>query len=204
MTSTAMTVPYVIAWSGEAVPHRLVFVPHRASGGLRLDYPDPLPDDRVNDLLWARVKLNRRGEPMWRLLNSRRQRRCMERHLCQVCGRPAGDLETGRTWWVITETAFRAIGDDGGLTNAPPTCPRCIPESLRWCPQLRKSATVYTATRAEPAGVLAEVFEPSLGGVALPVGHNEFVGFDEFARHPFVLATQLVVQLSGMQPEPIP
>ncbi|WP_424533212.1 hypothetical protein ACOZ38_22840 [Sphaerisporangium viridialbum] len=198
--AAALRVPYVIAWSDEAVQHPLLFADHRSSGGVRLTYPDSRRSDWVNGVLRARIRQNRRGEPMWRMLNVRRQWRCMERDLCQVCGEPGTDPETGRVWWVITETAFRATGKDGGLTNAPPTCRACIPESLAYCPQLRKSAAVYTAAYSEPAGVLADVFEPGVGGAARRTGHNVFVGFDEFALHPYVLATRMAVKLHDMRP----
>lgn len=196
-----LRVPYVIAWSGEAVAHPLVFSASHYSDGPRLTYIDPRPSDWVDGVLRARIRTSRRGEPMWRMLNVARQWECMRGLLCQVCGGSGIDPATGRIWWVLTETGFRATSADGGHTNAPPTCPKCIPESLAYCPQLRKSSAVYTAVCAVPAGVLAEVFEPTANGAARHVGHNEFVGFDEPARHPFVLATQLVMQLHDLRPE---
>ncbi|MEV7966976.1 hypothetical protein AB0O34_13465 [Sphaerisporangium sp. NPDC088356] len=197
-----LRVPYVIAWSEEAVAHPLVFTEQGHTR--RLTYIDPRPADWVDGMLRARIGVDRGGEPMWRMLNVRRQWLCMEALLCQVCGTSGRDLETGRIWWVITKTGFRATSQNGGLTNAPPTCPACIPESLASCPQLHKSWAVYTATSAEPAGVLAEVFEPDTNKVARRTGHNMFVRYDEPARHPFVLATQLVVTLTDMRPEQIP
>jgi hypothetical protein len=216
VTWLSRRVPYVIAWSGEAVEQPLAFMNDAGESRrdfcepmvflrerARLSYVDPHPSDWVNGLLRARVGQDRSGEPLWRMLNTHRQWLCMMLGLCQVCGESAMDLETSRMWWVITETAFRATDAGEGLTNAPPTCPACIPESLALCPQLRKSSAVYTAAHAEPVGVLADVFFPSLSGGVAPVGHNVFVGFDEMSRHSRVLATQLVVRLMDMTPESI-
>ncbi|WP_214409875.1 hypothetical protein [Sphaerisporangium fuscum] len=196
-----LRVPYVIAWSGEAVTHPLMFTEH---GVRRLTYIDARPSDWVDGMLRARTGVDRGGEPVWRALNVHRQWLCMEALLCQVCGASGRHLDTGRIWWVVTETAFRAIDVASGLTNAPPTCPACVPDSLASCPQLRKSSAVYTVAVAEPVGVLAEVFEPGPDGMARRTGHNEFVRFDEPGRHPYILATQLVVRLEDMRPAGTP
>ncbi|MEV4167778.1 hypothetical protein [Nonomuraea sp. NPDC049709] len=199
-----LRVPYVIAWSGEAIEHRLLFAKQHPFGDIRLTYPDPRPSDWIGGILRGRIRQNRRGQPLWRMLNVRRQWLAMLRGLCQVCGKTGRDPRTGRMWWVITETAFRAMSQDSGLTNAPPTCPACIPESLAYCPQLRKSSAVYTAASAEPVGVLADTFTPGPGGTIIHTGHNIYVGFDEFARHASCLALQMVVRLDGMRLEPVP
>ncbi|MFI0422294.1 hypothetical protein [Spongiactinospora sp. 9N601] len=193
----------MIAWSGEAVEHRLLFAERHLSRDIRLAYPDPRPDDWACGILRARSRQDRRGQPLWRMLNVRRQWLAMLGGLCQVCGMTGRDPLTGRVWWVITETAFRAMSRDSGLTNAPPTCLACIPESLAHCPRLRKSSAVYTVTRAEPVGVLADTFTPGPEGTAIHTGHNVYVGFDEFAMHTSCLALQLVVRLEGMRREPI-
>ncbi|GAA3145093.1 hypothetical protein GCM10010466_40240 [Planomonospora alba] len=192
--------PYVLAYSGEAVTPRLIFTPDPLSGELRLSYHKPRPrSDWHRGVLLARTRTNRRGQVMWRMLNRHRQQECMAKGLCQVCAGPAADPATGRIWWVITETGWRGTNDSGGLTNAPPTCRACIPASLRWCPQLRKSAAVYTVGGYESAGVLADLYEPGPGGMPVFTGdHNRFVGWEEFALLPYALATQMVVHLNDM------
>jgi SAM-dependent methyltransferase len=74
--SLPMHVPHVIAWSGEAIEHRVSFAKQYASGDVRLSYPDPLPSAWVNGMLRARIRQNRRGEPLWRMRNVRRQWQC--------------------------------------------------------------------------------------------------------------------------------
>jgi hypothetical protein len=201
VTTTALRVPRVIAWSGEAVDQKLLFEEHRASGGFRLTHASHVRDtDWKYGVLRPRVKdAWGSGEPLWRMLNSRRQWRYMEQNKCQVCSKPAADPD-GRIPWVITETGYRATAD-AGLTNAPATCRACMPEALALCPQLRKSSAVYTVAAAEPVAVLAETFEPGPNLEAVKTGHNVQVDLDEFARLPYVLATQLVVRLEDLRPD---
>ncbi|GAA0934422.1 hypothetical protein [Nonomuraea longicatena] len=126
----------------------------------------------------------------------------MRRLWCQVCGSPAAD-PNGRIPWILTETAIR--WDPGwpgvAITNAPPTCRTCIPGSLAACPQLHKSADVYTASAAAPAGVLGDVHEPTPSGLMLPAGMHEVeVRFDNHRYLPSVLAHSLLVRVFDLQP----
>ncbi|MBB2915055.1 hypothetical protein FHS43_006370 [Streptosporangium becharense] len=204
--ATRLRIPYVIAHAGEAVPQRLRFV-RRPLGGLRLAYDDPRRGDEAYGVLRVRVRGTRQGAPQWRMLNTLRQWRCMERHLCQVCGEPATDPASGRIPWIMTDTAFRELPDDptGGLTSAPPTCEACIPEALATCPQLHISSAVCTAARSEPAAVLADMFTPGPNGRAVHTGeHNVEISLKDETLLPYALATQLVVQVHDLRPAPHP
>lgn len=205
MTSSAATqlrVPYVIAHADEAVAQPLVFV-RQPLNVLRLSYAKPRYGDEVRGVLRARVHDTRQGPPQWRMLNTARQWRCMDKNLCQVCGRAATDPETGRIPWITTATAFEAIPGalDSGFTSAPATCAACVPESLNSCPQLHMSSAVWTVATATPAAVLADMFRPGPAGQAVHTGeHNVFVGLDRWDLLRCALATQLVVRLHDMQP----
>ncbi|MGJ6964968.1 hypothetical protein ACSDR0_23965 [Streptosporangium sp. G11] len=205
MTSAARTqlrVPYVIAHADEAAPQHLRFT-RRPLGGLRLAYEDPRRGDMAHGALRVRVLNNRRGAPQWRMLNTLRQWRCMEKLLCQVCGEPATDPESGRIPWIMTDTAFRELPHEptGGLTSAPPTCRACIPEALATCPQLHISSAVCTVARAIPAAVLADMFTPGPGGRAIPTGeHNVEISLSEDTLLTHALATQLIVQVHDLRP----
>jgi hypothetical protein len=204
VTRTDLRVPYVIAYSGEAIPQQLTFQ-SRTPGGARLSYVDSHRGDEVQGVLRARVRENRTGSPQWRKLNTLRQWRCMEKALCQVCGRPATDAHTGRILWIITATAFRQIvgHTNMGYTNAPPTCLTCIPEALATCPQLHTSADIYSVGRSDPAAILADMFVPGLNRRAVPTGeHNVFVHLSWTDLLPYALATQLIVRLHDLQPLP--
>lgn len=197
MTTTALRVPYVTAWSEEAVPHPLAFAYAAETGGLRLTYTDPHPSDWVYGVLRARhAHAPGRGRAEWKLVNTLRQWRCMKHHLCQVCGLPATDPETGRVWWVLTDA-----GD--GYTNAPPTCRACIPEALESCPRLRTSAAVYTVADCEPFAVLGDVFQFGADGAVL-VERGALVELEAYRRLTQVHAQQLVVRLHDLRPEAIP
>jgi hypothetical protein len=80
--------------------------PHpAATDGFRLTFTDPVEQDRMFGTLWHRQGLHREGRPLWKLVNTPRQRRCMVHHLCQVCGKTAVD-ETGRVWWLPPEPPY--------------------------------------------------------------------------------------------------
>ncbi|GII90631.1 hypothetical protein [Sinosporangium siamense] len=203
MTSAAvqstLRVPHVIAYSEEAVPQHLAFR-RSAVREPYLAYTDPRGTDWALGVLRARVRGNRRGQPQWKLLNTLRQWRCMIKDLCQVCGGRAADPETGRLWWIITETAYRQLGD-GHHTSAPATCRARIPESLASCPRLRESGDVFTAASAEPSAVLADMFAPGPQGRAVHTGeHNVFVSLEWTDLLRSALATQLVVRLHDLRP----
>ncbi|WP_214109806.1 hypothetical protein [Acrocarpospora catenulata] len=209
-------VPYVIARSGELVNDPLLFAMDwsRRREVLYLTYASRRAADWVGGILRARVLDSGVGDPLWRQVNTVRQWRCMSELLCQVCGLPAA--EPGEPIpWILTETAFHGLAGvpdadggagngDAGDTNQPPTCRRCIPSALAFCPRLGVSAEVVTAGSAEPVAVLGELFQPGEGaGWRWPVsvGHNVYIGLDEFARHPRVLATQLVMRLHDIRRE---
>jgi hypothetical protein len=189
------------------------FVPY--AGRLRLAYQPSRPGDWVNPnaaklgsvggILRARTRDLRddpakRGQERMRKLNTRRQWRCMDRLLCQVCGVPATDPASGLIPWPLTKTVFEDTGLHGGRTNAPPTCWACIPKALEECPMLRKDFSLYTATAARSVGVLADLYRPGVLSAVTLAARNVFVAWDDFQHHPYALATAQVVELHGMKP----
>lgn len=196
--TTTLRVPYITAWSGETVPHPLGFAWSDETAGLRLTYADPCPQDWLYGALWARQGLSARGRPEWKLVNTLRQRRCMLHLLCQVCGGSAVDSGTSRTWWLLADEPAR-VAPERGYTNAPPTCPICIPSALASCPRLRHGAVVYTVGACEPYGILGDVFEPGDAEGAVQVQRNATVSMDSFRMLERVLAKQLLVVLDDLQ-----
>jgi len=202
---TILRIPYITAWSDEAVPADLVFEGHPEAAGMRLAYRDSTPQDQdhVFGVLWARQGLCRTGQPEWRLVNTLRQRRAMLHNLCQVCGRPATDPATGRVWWVLADNPSDTSSGDG-YTNAPPTCQACIPEAIATCPRLRRGAAVYTVAGSEPYGVLADVYRLQSGGVCVRQTHGAEIPLDAFSALEPALATQLLVVLHDLARERAP
>jgi hypothetical protein len=197
MAGQSGRVPYITAWSEESSSHCLAFAYHPEAGGLRLTYTDAQPNDWMYGVLRARQGVSRGGRPEWKLVNGRRQWRCMEHRLCQVCGGPATDPSTGRMWWLLADD-ISSTAPDQGYTHAPPTCRACIPVALMYCPRLHQEATVYTVADAEPYAVLGDVFRPVSGGGAVAVERSVMVHLDEFDHLTRALAYQLVVLLSGL------
>lgn len=204
-------VPYVIAYANELVEDPISFEWY--AGKQRLAYLQPRPSDWVQPpapwragtsrILRARVrdlrdKPARRGSERMRKLNARRQWRCMDRLLCQVCGGPATDPESGRIPWLVTSTVFEATGEDSGRTNTPPCCWNCIPKAMEEC-AFRDDFTLYTVASTTSAGVLADVYAPGVAGSGFLTKHNAFVswGWPEF--HPRALAVAQVIELHGMK-----
>jgi hypothetical protein len=197
-----LRVPYVTAHDGEDILYHLALAPHReATDGQRLSYIDAVPTDWMFGVLWHRHGVSRAGAPEWKRVNTIRQRRCMRHLLCQVCGQSAVD-DAGRIWWVMAEEpGLTAAGEP--FTNAPPTCPTCIPEARMLCPRLRKTAQVYTASSAEPYGVVADVHRP-VGRRLLVVEQTAELPLDAFHRLEYALAKQLLVTLDGLTPASTP
>ena len=203
MTTTALRVPYITAYSDELTPHPLAFVTHpEATDGVRLSYADASPQDRQLGVLWARQALHRRGRPEWKVVNTIRQRRCMLHLLCQVCGQSSADPWSGRISWVLADDP----GDTStgaGYTNAPPTCARCVPEAIAGCPRLRRGAAVYSVGSAEPYGIIGDVMQPSPQR-PVEVERNVVISLDSFHRLEYAIAKQLLAVLEDLRREPPP
>ncbi len=200
-------IPYVIAFANELVTDPITFEPY--AGRKRLAYKHSKPGDWFRfqsakswgpGILRARIRDLRdnpakRGPERMKKLHVRRQWRCMDKLLCQVCARPATDLIP----WLLTRTTFEATGPQSGRTNAPPTCWGCIPKALEECPMLLSSVSLCTVKEVRPAGVLADMYRPGLLRDVEPTGLNVFVAWDDYLHHPYALATSQVVELNGMR-----
>ncbi|MEV0619337.1 hypothetical protein AB0I81_38885 [Nonomuraea sp. NPDC050404] len=196
------TVPYTIAYANEEVTDPILF--EWRNHEYRLTYARSRRGDWLHGILLGRVrdlrdKPERRGPERMRKLNRRRQQRCMGRLLCQVCGGPATDPDTGRIPWLLVESAFEETGEACGRTNAPPTCWSCVPKAMEECPMLREKGTLWTVASITSAGVLADLYAPGIDplGVVL-TDEKVFVAWDAHRYHGSALAGAEVVELHGM------
>ena len=82
-----------------------------------------------------------------------RQRRTMQRLLCQVCAGPADRTEDGVLWLLKDHRDDWPSWPDGMGVTEPPVCVSCVRVSLRVCPALRKGAAVVRAGGFVAAGV---------------------------------------------------
>jgi hypothetical protein len=191
-------VPYVTAYDGESITYQLALAPHAGTtDGMRLTYVDAAETDWMFGALWHRHGLSRTGRPLWKLVNTLRQRRCMMHQLCQVCGESA--VEDGRTWWLMPEPpATDGLGQP--FTHVPPTCRSCIPTSRRLCPRLGPASCVYTTRDCDPYGVVADLYRPAAGRAVVVVQRAVEVPLEAFRDLEYALATQLIVTLDDLQP----
>lgn len=195
-------VPYVIALEGEAVRHDSLRFEHHPEASLpRLTYDQPDPREWEFGVLRARMG-PRRGKPNFKAMNVHRQWRCMRDQLCQNCGQPAIDPETGRIWWLLASEN----GDDAeqGIASAPPLCRTCVHPALATCPHLRKHAALYSVGSSEPYAVLAHIFRPAPDMSASLMERKLVLKLDMFAALHFALALELRVLLTDLQRAPIP
>ncbi|WP_433382845.1 hypothetical protein [Streptosporangium sp. CA-115845] len=190
--------PYLTPYSAEVIDLPLVF--ERVAGVPWLTYTDALPQDRMFGVLWARCGIGRGGKILWPMVHTLRQRRCMLKRLCRVCGQSAADPgEPDRTWWIIPSPP------PGGLpatwpATSPPTCKACIAVALGACPHLRHgSPVVCTVGAYGPVGVLGNLYGED-NGRAVETQHQIGIGLDEPHLFRRALATQLIVQLNDLRP----
>ncbi|WP_146615981.1 hypothetical protein [Nonomuraea aridisoli] len=199
-----LPVPHVTAYEGEAMPYDLAAVREPGTTeGVRLAFTDPIEQDWMWGVLWHRQGLGRGGDPIFDMVNTPRQRRCMRLGLCQVCGRTARDPESHRLWWVMAHPAWLTEAGEP-YVSSPPTCRSCIRVARRLCPKLPHDAPAYTAAAVQPYGVLGNLYHVAgLGRVALKQ-EKVILPFDDFRRLEFTLATQLLAVLEDLRPEDLP
>lgn len=198
----ALRKPYVTPYAEESVDLPVTF--EMAAGVPRLTYPDALSQEWMFGVLWARCGTARAGTILWSKIHTLRQRRCMLKRLCRVCGGSAVDPETGRVWWVM---ASPLPGDHAETwpTVGPATCKGCVNEALSACPYLpMESPAVYTVGDCSPIGVLADIYGQDDDGRVMETRHQAAIGLDEFHLLHRALATQLIVQVHDLQPVPYP
>ncbi|MFF0577609.1 hypothetical protein ACFY19_11160 [Streptosporangium saharense] len=198
-TTTALRKPYITPYAEETVELPLTF--ERVGGVDWLAYRDALPDEWMFGVLWARCGTARNGTILWPLVHTLRQRRCMLKGLCRVCGESATDPGTGRLWWVMRSAP--PVDDPAPWqTVGPPTCREHVTEALTACPHLRRGKPfVCTVGDYTPTGVLANLYGCGDGGRMVETRHQVMLDLDETHLMPRALATQLIVSLRDIRPE---
>ena len=136
-------VPYVAAWSSEY----------------------PVMQVRPEPLMGGRLALFRgggrrgEGEPLFGKMDVGRQRRCILRGICQVCGEP---IEGPRWVALLMEKANLPGVGDLDVVREPPACTLCMRTALRVCPGLRRDQPlIVEPTRTS---TLITLTVPPIGG----------------------------------------
>ncbi|MEU7478913.1 hypothetical protein AB0A63_23205 [Lentzea sp. NPDC042327] len=162
----------------------------------RLGYATELLTDRDrHGVLWTQT-VSRRGDgrPEFARVHPQRQRRAMERLLCQVCGNPADQDETGVLWLLRDFRGDWPNWPEGMASTEPPVCRPCVPLSRRLCPSLRKGVVAVRVRHHPIAGVRGSLYRPgTLAPVAVRAG--DFAYDDPFVHR--VLASALIRELRG-------
>ncbi|WP_371781671.1 hypothetical protein [Streptosporangium subroseum] len=199
--ATQLRKPYVTPYAEDNLDLPPAF--EWADGSRQLTYHDALPQKWMFGALWAHCGTARKGKIQWHLVHTLRQRRCMLKQRCRVCGEPATDPDTGRVPWIMPSEP--AGGLRSTMTTAhPPTCKAHIGEALATCPHLRREPPVVcTVGDSFPIAVLANVYGEDDGGRLVETAHQVPIGLDEFHLLGRVLATQLIVCVEDLRPEPL-
>lgn len=151
-------VPHVARWTGEVIrePYSVGYLP--GTGNPKFVYQDG-NEDRRYGVLWQREGISRNGEPMYAAVNTYRQRACMDRRKCQICG---NKITTPVIHWLMPIGENEGVQwlDDRALTTSAPTCDDCIPLALDLCPHLRMHGyEIYKVLEYEPWGVYGEAID---------------------------------------------
>lgn len=192
-------------WTGERRDDPLRFVWDPAADTIRLAYLDPVDGDWEHGALWLRHSQDRTGRFLWKAINTPRTRVMMRDHLCMVCSSSCVRPEDGRIWWLFVNDPD-TTPDGAPITNLLPTCPACIPESVKTCPRLVERSRVVTVASAEPYAVTADIYKPSeLDEMPVKVAHEVNIAYGQGhdALLPFALGKQPWVLLHDMRDEPL-
>ncbi|GHE80241.1 hypothetical protein GCM10014715_39540 [Streptomyces spiralis] len=146
-------VPYIAAWSSETVPLPQVYA---APDGLGL-----VGHARDTDgVLWKPFGLRLgMGRPEYGTVHGPRQRRCMRRLLCQVCGQPADRDEQG-VLWLLEDDRDEDWWPEDQVTTHPPVCRPCAGLAARMCPHLQGKVVAVRVGRPIVDAVWGQLYFP--------------------------------------------
>lgn len=164
-------VPYITTWSTE-VPMPTTVVPHPQSGIAYAD--ETLLDRDEHGVLWQRMPSQPgKGRPMFGQVHSMRQRRAMQRLLCQVCAGPADRTERGVLWLLRDYRDDWPNWPENMAAIEPPICTQCVRTSIRHCPALRKGYVTVRVGRSVVSGVYGIHYLPGHQGTDALVAYGD-------------------------------
>ncbi|WNI15349.1 hypothetical protein [Actinacidiphila sp. ITFR-21] len=183
-------VPYITAWSSEQdLPGTLV-----GRHG-RLAYADEHPADRDSiGTLWRRVGISPgKGRPEFGAVHTPRQRRAMQRVLCQVCGNQPDHNDDG-VLWLMGRTEYERDPWPAPIESPhPPVCLPCAVTAVTLCPHLRDHYTALRVRRFHPSGVFGALHIP--GPLRPRIIAAETLALSD-SRLRWMQASQLIMRLA--------
>ncbi|MFF9351311.1 hypothetical protein [Streptomyces sp. NPDC014734] len=186
--------PYVASRDSDLPGRTSELTVEFGSKGPRIAYRNTRSTDRDHHgNLWVRVRESPGGRVLYDCMNPQRQRVCMERMLCQVCGGPADRNEQGWLFLDWRRADSPPTWPERSITSMPPLCAEHARVSVRQCPFLRRnehavlrvrkprlhgvSGTVYTLTargwHASENDCLSAYDEPRIPGLLASRLHRE-------------------------------
>lgn len=162
MTDTwnGLQVPWVARWSGEVVKAP-VSVGTLANGGIEVFYDDGVEIRDDYGVLWMREGVTRGGEPYLGQVSVHRQRACMRRRACQVCGRK---IDTPVIRWLLHPKQIVTRPDGRTITMSPPTCDECVELSKSQCPVMKNERVIVKVLEYKTWGVMGMLARLSQDG----------------------------------------
>jgi hypothetical protein len=134
------------------------------------------------------------GQPEFKKVHPRRQRRAMRRLLCQVCDGPADQGKDG-VLWLLADDQDQWEGWPEQLPAAePPICLACARLAVRVCPALRKGAVAVRVRRYPVVGVHG-LLHTAIFGDPVPVGPKDLAYSDPAVK--WLQASHLLRELRG-------
>ncbi|WP_331733927.1 hypothetical protein OG345_40790 (plasmid) [Streptomyces sp. NBC_01220] len=131
------------------------------------------------------------GEPKLGTVNGPRQKRAMERLLCQVCGNPVVRNALGYPWLLEDHRGERKW-PERELTTHPPVCPPCQPISANHCDHLRAGVVSVRVGRVLTDGVYGQLYTPTR--IPEPFGKKTILFADDAPRR-WMLGGQVAATL---------
>ncbi|MEV5350399.1 hypothetical protein [Streptomyces achromogenes] len=196
-------VPFITAWSKEAVPPQPLAV-IEGRGGVGLGFRDEISHiDRRYGALWMRMPATRGGQPELERVHALRQPQAMSRLLCQVCGGPTvGSRLDERTLFLAASADGRPIGE-GEVTASPPVHAVCARLAVEHCRPLRRGWTAALVQYVPIWGVAGLVYDPvtltPFPRSSSRTGLHD-IAFTDTVRLRCTLAARLLVTLEGVTP----
>lgn len=190
-----MPVPAITARAGEQP--RLQPLMRQRTG---LGFTDEVWSDRQYEALWMRMPSLAHGEPQFEFVHGLRQRRAMNRMLCQVCDGPTPASVGGPALFLLGADGGRPIRD-GEETASPPVHAACARTTLEYCRPLSRGWSAAMVERTPVWGVAGTLYDPrTMTAVPAPGGRRlHRLPFTD-TRIPWVLASRLMITLEGVTP----
>jgi hypothetical protein len=198
------TIPWVTRWTGEKiteVPFGVNPFVGGPGGSVFIDPKFGTENRDENGVLWRPEGINRKGSPEFSQVNSNRQRACMLKGLCQVCGKK---IDERPIRWLMVPAQLEHLSSDNDktvdCTQSPPTCSDCIPIAQALCPAIGQAQVIYRVLEYRIWGYSGELAWSDPATMQIRRRNNAAIQIGSPALKN-MLAKQLIVEFTKYVPE---